>query len=92
MVDSGCKVFKEKRVDCVILKWALRKQDMTSVPDNLQPEHACNICDSDFLSKAGLACLRTESNPKQTTVKAIQNDLEEIYVSFLANYVGQQQV
>ena len=35
-------------------KWTLRKQDLTSISDNLQPERVYNICSRACLAKAGL--------------------------------------
>ena len=48
-IYSGGSVWK-----LYILKWAFRKQDLTSVPGIFQPEHVCNIFSRVCLFKAGI--------------------------------------
>lgn len=76
MVNNSWKAFKEKRVDYVIMKWALRKQYMTSIPDNFQPEHACNICGWVFLFKATLANHLRSHDDKQFQADYVDSHLQ----------------
>ncbi|XP_029633744.1 SCAN domain-containing protein 3-like [Octopus sinensis] len=51
VIYDGCKPFETRRIEQSILKRALRKQNLTSIPDTLIPGNDCNIS----LSKAGIA-------------------------------------
>ena len=44
LVRKGCSVFEEKRVERAALKHALRKQDESEVPVDVQEELKCNAC------------------------------------------------
>ena len=54
LVRKGCSVFEEKRVERAVLKRALRKQDESEVPVDVQEELKCNVCGRILLSRAGL--------------------------------------
>lgn len=75
MVNKSYQAFEGKEVDCTILKQALRKSDMTSIPDNFKFEHI-HICDR-VLCKAGLdsylSCHEGKQS-KHTTLIVINND------------------
>ena len=66
VIYAGPKVFEVQRIKHFILKLALQKQDLTSVPDTFHPDHVCNICSRVCLSKAGLDSQMKSHDSKQS--------------------------
>ena len=63
LIFEGCKHFEAERIEHCKVKRALRKQDLSAIPENQQDCHQCNICNRICLSKAGLAShIRSHDN------------------------------
>lgn len=73
MVNYVCKSFKKKRVNRAILKQN-RKQDMTLILNIFSLSLHATSGARVFLSVAGFSSHL--SNPKQTTLTVIDNDLQ----------------
>ena len=65
LVRKGCSEFEEKRVERAVLKRALRKQDESAVPVDVQEELKCNVCGRFLLSRAGLINHLKSHNQRQ---------------------------
>ena len=65
LIFHGCKEFEAQRVEHSEVKRALRKQNISVIPENLQDNYQCDKCQRVCLSKAGLVShLKShDSNP-----------------------------
>lgn len=66
IAKNNGKSFKEKSIDRVLFKQSIRKQDMTLISDNLQPEHTYkHLRYGHLMQRAGLVS-RLSQDTKQS--------------------------